>query len=112
MSTIILDALEFINKLYVGGVTGQQAKAQARAHAELIEKWFATQQLAAEHKLNFQRDIKASGSRIKARIKEPDFKIEALRAESKRDVSKAKTERVCWVVGEGVLQLTLNAGQS
>lgn len=109
MSTIILDTLEFADKLKAGGFTDQQAEAQARAIANLVEKQLATQSQVAEHELNIQREIKESENRLEARIKELDFKIETLRAETKRDIAEAKSELVRWVVGVGILQFALIA---
>ena len=44
MSTIIVDTLEFANKLKAGGFTEQQAEAQARAIGDIVEKQLATKQ--------------------------------------------------------------------
>ncbi len=111
MSTIILDTLEFATKLKAGGFTEQQAETQARAIAEIVEKQLATRQDVEAREADLKRDIHESENRLEVRIKELEISlrkdIEVLRAEVKRDIAETKAELIRWVVGVGVLQLTI-----
>ena len=111
MSTIILDTLEFATKLKAGGFTEQQAETQARAIAEIVEKQLATRQDVEAWEADLKRDIHESENRLEVRIKELEISlrkdIEVLRAEVKRDIAETKAELIRWVVGVGVLQLTI-----
>jgi len=44
---------------------------------------------------------------LDARIKETELKIELVRSELKRDIAKTKAELIRWVVGVGLLQITI-----
>ena len=111
MSTIILDTLEFATKLKAGGFTEQQAETQARAIAEIVEKQLATRQDVEAREADLKRDIHESENRLEVRIKELEISlrkdIEVLRAEVKRDIAETKAELIRWVVGVGVLRLTI-----
>ncbi len=111
MSSIILDTLEFATKLKSGGFTEQQAEAQARAVAEIVEKQLVTQQDFENRESAIKRDIHESETRLEIKIKELEVvlrkDIEVLRAETKRDIAETKAELIRWVVGVGVLQLTI-----
>ncbi len=111
MSTIILDTLEFATKLKAGGFTEQQAETQARAIAEIVEKQLATRLDVEAREADLKRDIHESENRLEVRIKELEISlrkdIEVLRAEVKRDIAETKAELIRWVVGVGVLQLTI-----
>ena len=111
MSSIILDTLDYATKLKAGGFTEQQAETQARAIAEIVEKQLATRQDVATHEAEIKRDIHESENRLEARIKELEIllrkDVEILRAETKRDLAETKAELIRWVVGVGILQLTI-----
>ena len=118
MSSIILDTLEFATKLKAGGFTEQQAETQARAIAEIVEKQLATKQDVEVREADLKRDIHESENRLEVRIKELEISlkkdIEVLRAEMKKDIAETgrsiaetKAELIRWVVGVGVLQLTI-----
>jgi hypothetical protein len=111
MSGIILDTLDYAAKLKAGGFTEQQAETQARAIAEIVEKQLATRQDVASHEAEIKRDIHESENRLEARIKELEIllrkDVEILRAETKRDLAETKAELIRWVVGVGILQLTI-----
>jgi len=118
MSTIILDTLEFATKLKAGGFTEQQAETQARAIAEIVEKQLATRQDVEAWEADLKRDIHESENRLEVRIKELEISlrkdIEVLRAEMKKDIAETgrsiaetKAELIRWVVGVGILQLTI-----
>lgn len=44
---------------------------------------------------------------LDARIKETELKIELVRSELKRDIAETKAELIRWVVGVGLLQITI-----
>ena len=60
---------------------------------------------------DLKRDIQESENRLEVRIKELEITlrkdIEILRAEVKRDIAETKAELIRWVVGVGLLQLTI-----
>ena len=111
MNAIILDTLEFANKLKAGGFTDQQAETQARAIAEIVEKQLATKHDMDAREADLRRDIQESENRLEVKIKELEITlrkdIEILRAEVKRDIAETKAELIRWVVGVGILQLTI-----
>ena len=118
MNAIILDTLEFANKLKAGGFTEQQAETQARAIAEIVEKQLATKHDMEAREADLKRDIQESENRLEVKIKELEITlrkdVEVLRAEMKRDIAETgrsiaetKAELIRWVVGVGILQLTI-----
>ena len=111
MNAIILDTLEFANKLKAGGFTDQQAETQARAIAEIVEKQLATKHDMEIREADLKRDIQESENRLEVKIKELEITlikdIEILRAEVNRDIAETKAELIRWVVGGGILQLTI-----
>jgi len=110
MSTIILDTLNFADKLKAGGFTDQQAEAQTRAIAEVIEKQIATKQDVAAHEADIKRDIVESENRLEYRIKELDNKLELKIAETHVRIAESKAELIRWVVAVGFLQTSLIIG--
>lgn len=117
MSTIVLDTLNFADKLKAGGFTDQQAEAQTRALAEVIEKQIASKQDVEAHESSIKRDIQASENRLEIRIKELDNKLELKIAETQIKIAETnvkiaetKAELIRWVVAVGVLQSTLIVG--
>jgi hypothetical protein len=122
MSSIVLDTLDFATKLKAGGFTDQQAETQARAIAGIVEKQLATKQDVAEHEAEIKRDIHESENRLEIRIKELEISlrkdveilrndVEILRSETKKYLAETKAELVRWVVGVGILQLTIITAQ-
>lgn len=83
MAAITFDTLKFANTLKEAGVPPAQAEAEAKALSDVLEvnlKELATQQ---------------------------DLKL--LEANLKRDITESKSELIRWVVGVGMLQITLIA---
>ncbi len=111
MSSIVLDTLDYATKLKAGGFSEQQAETQARALAEIVERQLATRQDVETHETEIKRDIHDSENRLEVRIKELEIvlrkDVELLRAETKRDLAETKAELIRWVVGVGLLQLTI-----
>jgi hypothetical protein len=97
MSTLALDAYALVTKLKEAGVPEQQAAAQVETITKAIDS--AIEQVRYEHDLdnlvtNKDRDI---------RIRELELKVA-------KDIAESKAELIRWVVGVGVLQMTLIAG--
>ena len=103
MVTIIMDTYEYASKLRAGGFTEQQAEAQTRALAEIVEKQLATETEVAEHEQNLRRDIKEAELRLQGQIREAELRLEARIAETKADLIK-------WVLGLSVAQTGLIVG--
>lgn len=132
MAAVILNTLDFADKLKAGGFTAQQAETQARALAEVIERQLASKAEIEAHEIDIKRDIQESENRLELKIEslrielkrdvtelkrdirelELSFKkdMEILRAETKRDIAESKAELIRWVVGAGLLQSTLIIG--
>lgn len=125
MSAIILDTLEFATKLKAGGFTEQQAEAQARALAEVIERQLASKADIEAYELDIKRDIQESENKLELKIEslrtelKHDIKelelsmgkdMEIMRAELKRDIAETKSDLIRWVVAAGLLQSTLIIG--
>jgi hypothetical protein len=106
MSTIILDTLDYAEKLKAGGFTEQQAQALTRVNADVIEKQLATKQDVEAHESTIKRDIAESENRLEIRLKELELKI----AENNTRIAETKAELVRWVVSVGLLQSTLIVG--
>ena len=87
MTAIIFDTLKFANKLKAAGIHSEHAEAEALALAEVFE--FNFKDLATKD------DMRQMEERMSARF---DAKL----ADSKADL-------VRWVVGVGMLQITLIA---
>jgi len=124
MSTIILGTLDYANKLKPGGFTEQQAEAQARALAEIVERQLVSKHGADVQETELKRDIQESKTRLEFRIKELEVllrkdtevlrkDVEVLRAETqndiagtRKDIAETKTELIRRMVGVGVLHRT------
>lgn len=122
MTTIILDTLDYAEKLKSCGFTDQQAQGLTRVNAELIERQLATKQDVDAHESNIKRDIAESENRLEYKIEllraeTKQFEvtlrkdIEILRAETKQDIAgtykaiaESKAELIRWVVAAGFLQ--------
>lgn len=92
MTTIVLDTLDYANKLKAGGFTDQQAETQARALADVLEHQVITKAQAVQ-----------SETRLEARIREAELKLEA-------KIESTKAELIRWVVGAVFLQASLIIG--
>lgn len=66
MSAIVLDTLEYANKLKQGGFSESQAEAQARALAEVVDKQLTTK----AEMVNLTRDIKELETTLTRDLKE------------------------------------------
>lgn len=122
MISIPFDTLEFATDLIAGGLSEQQAQAIAKAVSKVQQNSMTAvvEQVKHDYELDniaTKRDLKEMELKLEARIKETDLKIELVKAELKRDIESVrkemaenKAELVRWVVGVGLLQITIIAG--
>lgn len=101
MATVTFDTHEFVKRLREAGFSEPQAEAitdlQRQANAAAIDQ--------AKH--DYHLDELATKRDLDARIKETELKIELVRADLKKDMAETKAELIRWVVGVGILQLTI-----
>jgi Flp pilus assembly secretin CpaC len=118
MATLAFDTYEFIKELKDVGFSEQQAevitKLQKTTSANTLEQAKHDYEL---DNLVTKRDLKELELQLESRIKETELKIELVKAELKRDIeavrkdmAENKAELVRWVVGVGLLQITIIAG--
>ena len=88
MSTIPFDTHAFYVELVESGLAEKTAEALTKAVTKI--------ELAKLEELATKRDVK-----------EIELKIELVKSELKRDISENKAELIRWVVGVGLLQLTI-----
>lgn len=101
MATIAFDTHEFVKRLRDSGFSETQAEAITDLQRQAVSA-------AVEHaKLDWKPDGLATNKDMDARIKETELKIELVRSELKRDIAETKAELIRWVVGVGVLQITI-----
>lgn len=98
MTAITFDTHAFVKRLKTVGFTEEQAEVFAEEQARLIEDKLATKNDLVELENALRRDIKA----LDARVRETELKLEA-------KIADTKAELVRWVVGVGMLQITLIA---
>ena len=117
MVTLIMDTYEYASKLRAGGFTEQQAEAQTRALAEIVEKQLATKNEVAEHEQNLRRDIKEAELRLQGQIREAELRLEARIAETNSRIAEtnsriaeARADVIKWVLGLSVAQTGLIVG--
>lgn len=101
MTTLAIDTYALVTKLKEAGIPEQQAAAQVETITRAIDAVLG--QSRHEHDL----DNLVTNKNLDARIKETELKIELAKAELKRDIAENKAELICWVVGVGLLQITL-----
>ncbi|MCX7069230.1 MAG: DUF1640 domain-containing protein [Methylococcales bacterium] len=115
MATITFDTHDFVKKLKGAGFSEEQAETLTD-----LQKTTSTNTLEqARHDYDLEnitskKDFELLELNLKRDIKqlETDLKkdIEILRLETKRDISESKAELIRWVVGVGLLQITIIAG--
>jgi hypothetical protein len=104
MSAVPFDTHAFVKRLQGAGFTEEQAEVIADIQRESGAAY------AEQVKHDFHLDDIATRRDLDARIKETELKIELARADLGRDIEKAKSELIRWVVAAGVLQTSLIAG--
>ena len=104
MTTIPFDTLQFAADLIQGGFSEAQATAMTKAVTKVQQDSLAT--VIEQVKHDYQLDDVAT----KRDIRELELKIELVKSELKRDIAETKADLIRWVVGVGLLQITIIAG--
>lgn len=108
MTTLALDTYALVTKLKESGVPEQQAAAQV----ETIIKAIDTAQEQSRHEFELDNLVtnKALDARIKeteSKIKETELKLESRIKDTELKIAETKAELIRWVVGVGMLQVTI-----
>jgi uncharacterized protein YbcI len=101
MTTLTFDTHEFVTELKKAGLSESQAEAITRLHRQAANA--TIDYVKHEHSL----ENVVTNKDLDARIKETELKIELVRSELKRDIAETKAELIRWVVGVGLLQITI-----
>ena len=101
MATITFDTHEFVKRLRESGFSEPQAEAITDLQRQAISV------AVDQAKQDWRPDGLATNKDMDARIKETELKIELVRSDLKRDIADTKAELIRWVVGVGLLQITI-----
>ncbi|MEY3289007.1 MAG: hypothetical protein RLZZ419_1249 [Pseudomonadota bacterium] len=101
MTKLTFDTHEFVTELKQAGLSESQAEAITRLHRQAANA--TIDYVKHEHSL----ENVITNKDLDARIKETELKIELVRSELKRDIAETKAELIRWVVGVGLLQITI-----
>jgi len=104
MTTLTFDTHEFIKELKNAGFSEQQAEAITKLQKTVIGS--TLEQAKHDYQLDdlaTKRDLKELELKVDAGIRELELKVA-------KDIAESKAELVRWVVGVGVLQMTLIVG--
>ncbi len=101
MTTLTFDTHEFVTELKQAGLSESQAEVITRLHRQAANA--TIDYVKHEHSL----ENVVTNKDLDARIKETELKIELVRSELKRDIAETKAELIRWVVGVGLLQITI-----
>ncbi len=101
MTTLTFDTHEFVTELKQAGLSESQAEAITRLHRQAANA--TIDYVKHEHSL----ENVVTNKDLDVRIKETELKIELVRSELKRDIAETKAELIRWVVGVGLLQITI-----
>ena len=104
MSSLPFDTLEFATELIASGLSDKHANAIAKAVNKAQQSSMTV--VIEQVKHDYQLDDIAN----KRDIRELELKIELVKSELKRDIAETKSELIRWVVGVGLLQITIIAG--
>ncbi len=101
MTTLTFDTHEFVTELKQAGLSESQAEAITRLHRQAANA--TIDYVKHEHSL----ENVITNKDLDARIKETELKIELVKSELKHDIAETKAELIRWVVGVGLLQITI-----
>ena len=104
MTTITFDTHEFVTELKQAGLSESRAEVITKLHRQATNA--AIDYVKQEHNL----DNLVTSKDLDARIKETELRIELVKSELKRDIAETKADLIRWVVGVGLLQITIIAG--
>ncbi len=100
MSALTFDTHDFVKKLKGAGFSEEQAEVLT----ELQKTTVSTTMEQARH------DHELDDLATKRDLKELELKIELVKSELKREIAETKADLIRWVVGVGLLQITIIAG--
>lgn len=101
MVAITFDTLKFAKRLKESGFS----EAQAETITEMQQETVAATLEQARH--DYHLDELASKRDLKELELSLKKEIELLRSDTKKDIAETKAELIRWVVGVGILQLTI-----
>ncbi len=101
MSPLTFDTHAFVTELKQAGFSESQAEVITRLHQQASNT--TIDYVKHEHSL----ENVVSNKDLDPRIKETELKIELVLSELKRDIAETKVELIRWIVGVGVLQITI-----
>ncbi len=104
MTAISIDTYALITKLKDSGIPELQAAVQVETITKIVD--IAIEQTKHEYRL----DDAVTNKDLDARIKETELKIELVKSELRSDIAEIKADLVRWVVGVGLLQITIITG--
>lgn len=100
MTTVTFDTHDFVKRLKGVGFSEEQAEVLT----ELQKTTVSTTMEQARH------DYELDDLATKRDLKELELKIELVKSELKREIAETKADLIRWVVGVGLLQITIIAG--
>lgn len=104
MTTVTFDTHEFFTQLKNVGFSEQQAEVITKLQKEAVS--VTLEQARHDYELDniaSKRDLKEMETLLRK-------EIELVRADTKRDIAETKADLIRWVVGVGLLQITIIAG--
>ncbi len=108
MTALTFDTHDIIKKFREKGLSEDLAELQVEAIKDVVKQ--AVSQVQHDYSL----DDAVTNKDLDARIRETELKIEVVKADLKRDIesvrkdmAEIKSELIRWVVGVGMLQVTL-----
>lgn len=111
MTILALDTYALVTKLKESGVPEQQAAAQVETLTTAIDS--VLEQAKHEYKLDSlatKQDIELLRRDMELLRSDTKVQIELLRSDTRAHIAETKADLIRWVVGVGVLQMTLIAG--
>ncbi len=100
MTTLTFDTHDFVKKLKGAGFSEEQAEVLTELQKATVSN--TIEQARHEYELD---DLAT-----KRDLKELELKIELVKSELKREIAETKADLIRWVVGVGLLQITIIAG--
>lgn len=104
MTTITFDTHEFVKELKDAGFSEQQAEVITKLQKTTVNA--TLEQAKHDYQLDdlaTKRDLRELELKLDARFRELELKIA-------KDIAESKAELIRWVVGVGLLQMTLITG--
>lgn len=108
MTTLTFDTHEFVKELKEAGFSEQQAEAITKLQKTAINT--TREQARHDYQLDdlaTKRDLKELELILKSEIKDTELKLESRIKDTELKISETKAELVRWVVGVGLLQITI-----